>query len=612
MKGRKAILMLIALSLFGVPRRAMEQTTSVPTVHGVCAIPPGEMFQVPCPNSGRTVSVEANCDESVVNSEVVRACGLNSSSSSSAAANTQQMMYNAVANEYMQAASELGAALGEKLNQWAQHAKEKQQMEVYREAQEEMARVRAERAREAAWQREMADLNQQLVGPKPPEGGLTFKDMGTNFFGEGGGGRVLHFAALPDSSVGKSFTSPAAQARIARCLSKMAAEPGRSPADAKFLSRQAALALSGQPVQVDTSGCQAATPTPPAPPPPPVQAKAPPLPASAQTEASPAPLSPVQVTFYTRLFEATNRNAVRTVEVAKEISRLEQALVTDEQAIQAKRRLMKAAVATAKQGAGPTAPPTAASATRMAAICNQRAHLTRRQAELAQSVKDEYFALRDLQQSFQTAAANSTYWGDLYGTVHQDDVKVNEALDKLDPLATVLGHAKVPNPEAPGEAVELPLHLNELDTYLHIARVTAQSADAITGFIASGKVHGIDAETTDNLRTLRSLSANFASHLKGLRDVSSTLAGVPACDSSQLVVPMESAAAAPSPSNPLAQAQAALQQAEQAKDNDEKALSGAQSQMKDLRRKLQGAQNCFHQAQSDPAKAGTLMQSCVQ
>lgn len=65
-------------------------------------------------------------------------------------------------------------------------------------------------------------------------------------------------------------------------------------------------------------------------------------------------------------------------------------------------------------------------------------------------------------------------------------------------------------------------------------------------------------------------------------------------------------------SNPLAEAEAALQQAEQAKTNDDQALFRAQNQMNDLSQKLKQSQSCFSQAQSGPTKAGALMQSCGQ
>ena len=181
-------------------------------------------------------------------------------------------------------------------------------------------------------------------------------------------------------------------------------------------------------------------------------------------------------------------------------------------------------------------PATEKNAGQMAAICSERARLRQRQSELAQEVDSEYYAIRTLQQSFQRDAANSTYWGNLYGTVHGDNLRINEGLAKLDPLTKVLKFAKIPDPNVPVEKQELPLGLGELDSYVTIAKDTAKAADAITGFVASGKVHGIDQSTENNLIALRTLSARFARHLRELRQTSASLASQPMCDSTRLVV----------------------------------------------------------------------------
>lgn len=332
-----------------------------------------------------------------------------SCSSSSESASPQMGMYGSVAQAYQQLFSNLGAALRQKLDQEAEQAKEKEQLEQLREAQAEREALEARLRQQQKWQQELAELSAEWAGPKPAENEQPFQDMGTNFFGEGGGGRELSFAPLPDASLAKSFSTAADQLRIANCLMKLAAEPGRSAADAKFLNEQAAAAMSGQPVQVDTSGCQPSAPS-----------------ALAQVQAANAPLTQDQVSLYMKLFDTTNQNEKKTVDLAEQINQLNQAIKKDQDEIQKQQQLV-----------------------------------------------------------------------------------------------------------------------NQL-----------QSAPPVT------------------------------------------------------VAPVGTAP--PQPSNALAEAEAALKQAQEAETNDEKAQADAQNQMNGLNQQLKQAQNCFNQAQSDPAKAGALMQSCAQ
>lgn len=342
---------------------------------------------------------EPDCDIawSGLNAGPNGACKLPPPDSSSAGGSATNAS-NAIANEYLQLDQQMAYQLGLKLHNWLfgnpQQEAKQQALQQRREALAEYQRIQAERAEQRKWRQELAELN--WAGPKTLEDEQPFESSSNNYSGGGRDVRKMN-------SVARSFSNATNQLRIANCLLKMAAAPGRSPSDAKFLSNQAALAMNGQPVQVDTSSCQAYAPPPPPPP-------------------SAATLTHDQATLLSQLVETTNQNAKKSVELAKTISQLDQAIAKDEQAIQAKQ----------------------------------------------------------------------------------------QQLNKL--------QSAPPSP------------------------VAAQGA--------------------------------------------------------------------PAQSNALAEAEAALQQAEQVKNNDDQALSHAQNQMNDLSQKLKQAQTCFSQAQSDPAKAKTLMKSC--
>jgi hypothetical protein len=547
-------------------------------------------YHYTCPN-GRQVTVTPDCDPAKVEAEYNEACGITSSTGSRS---PQANMNSVIANEYMQVASQVGSMLGDAINQWLQKHQMEKQQEEYRQAQMERERIQAEMAQQLKWRQELAELDTQWVGPKPLEGEQPFQDMGSNFFGEYGGSRELAFAPPPSSSVTKSFSTTADQQRIANCLSKLAAQPGRSPEDAKFLSEQAAAAMSGQPVQVDTSGCQTSV----GPPPQPVQAQA-------------TPLSQDQIACYTKLFDTTNRNAQRSVELVKEIDRLERAVAQDQQEIQAKQQLLKSATVAGGDDLKPTATPTSTLPAQMAAICNRRAQDTRRQSELAQEVENEYFAIRDLLPSFQTAATNSEFWGNQYAGVHDSYLKITSACDKLEPLTLILRFMKAPARTLSEGEVKLPFHLNDLDDYVVTAHLAAVSADLLTGLVARAEIRGIDQETVNNLGVLRQLSAKFEVNLKALRQVSADLADLPGCDSTKLVIALNDAPVAgegrtaqPPQSDAVAQAQASLRRAQQAQANDEQALSRAQSEMNDLTLRLKQTQSCPSPAQGEPSKPG--------
>ncbi len=206
--------------------------------------------------------------------------------------------------------------LGQKLGQWIfgnpQQKAEEAELEQQMQARALLERIRSTEARQQQLQNELSSLASQWVGSVPSENEEPFQDTSTNFFGEGGGGRTVYLTPLAGDTVARSVTTQADRLQVANCLSRLAAAPGRSPEDAKYLSQQAADAMDGMPVQVNVSGCQASASLPPPPP--------------------PAPTVD-QVKLYSNLFEATNQDAEKAVALAKKIHQLQQDTAQEDQEI---------------------------------------------------------------------------------------------------------------------------------------------------------------------------------------------------------------------------------------------------------------------------------------
>ncbi|HXX22239.1 MAG TPA: hypothetical protein VEO19_03705 [Terriglobia bacterium] len=550
---------------------------------------------------------------------------------------SQTNINNMIANEYMQLGSQMGSMLGDAINQWLQKHQMEKQQEEYRQAQMELERIQAEMARQQKWQQELAELDAQWVGPKPLAGEQPFQDMGSNFFGEYGGNRELAFAPPPSSSVTKSFSTAADQLRIANCLSKLAAQPGRSPEDAKFLSEQAAAAMSGQPVQVDTSGCQASA--------------APSQPAQAQT-----PLSQDQIACYTKLFETTNRNAERSVELAKELDGLERAVAQDQQVVQREQTFLSQLKLAAGGGplpaeAGVQAPgqpyvPPCTAATRLEltrlikGLPAQEEAIRRTESLLNESNAETQAALAEEQHVIVEGTLNAIKDAATDAVTESSALRAGLAAMKnagMGPPAEIHRWLELMDQiKSSGEALESLSSAAEaghkfggvikqlhamLDLLAKANQLFVDSglAEEIGGEMASGfgpvgtysfKFANllIDATYADGLASISSETAAEArDHLDVMkaeyREIQQKIAGLQArCEQAQ--AQSASGGAPQPPSNRLEEAQSALQRAQQAQANDEQALSRAQSEMNDLSLKLKQAESCPSPAQGEPSKPG--------
>ena len=556
---------------------------------------------------------------------------------STSGGNSQANINNMIAKEYMQLGMQLGSMLGDAINQWLQKHQMEKQQEEYRQKQMELERIQAEMAQQRKWRQEIAELDAQWVGPKPLEGEQPFQDTGSNFFGEYGGSRQIAFAPPPSSSVTKSFSTASDQLGIASCLSKLAAQPGRSPEDAKFLSEQAAAAMSGQPVRVDTSGCQAS-------------AALPSQPAQAQT-----PLSQDQIACYTKLFETTNRNTERSLELAREIDRLQRSVEEDQQEVQQKRLLLNklklaagggpsGAEATVQAPGEPYVPPCNA-ATRlelarlMKGLPVQEEAIRRTESLLIESnaetqaalAEEQHVIAEDTLNAIKDAATDAVTESSglrarltAMKNAGMSPAEIHRWLELMDQIQSS-GEAL----EALSSAAEAGYKFGGVIKQLHgmldlLAKanqlfVDSGLAEEIGGEIASGFGPAgtysfefanllIDATYADGLARISSETAAEArEHLEVMkaeyREIQDKIAGLQArCE--QAPAQSASAPAQRPRSNALEEAQSALQQAQQAQANDEQALSRTQSEMKDLSLKLKQTQNCPSVAQGEPSNLG--------
>ena len=223
---------------------------------------------------------------------------------------TSNPAFNPAFNAVSQGASELGYDLGTAIGNWLFGSGQKNNQtpnDQQRQIQLLQQEAAQQQARLQKWQQDIQQLSTEMKGPALPEGELQFKDQSTNFFGEGGGGRELQFKTVDVTSAGTAISSPLSQLSIASCISKMAAEPGRSPEDASYLSQQAAAAMQGGPVQVDTSGCKAA----------------------ANTTAVTKPPTQDQIALYTKLLELNNQAAEQAIQLQKKMQKLQAAKQKD-------------------------------------------------------------------------------------------------------------------------------------------------------------------------------------------------------------------------------------------------------------------------------------------
>lgn len=227
----------------------------------------------------------------------------------------------------------------ENLSNSNQQQAEQQQAQAEQQREEERARIQAALEQQHAFEASMRNMvNNDMKGPAPPEGDMsfkgagvmagqemTFKDDSTNFFGENGGsGRTLQFRTpgAPEPAPKAALS----QLQAANCLSRMAAQPGLSPEDSKYLADQAAEVMQGGTVTVNLSGCagNGGVTSVPAPPPHPVR-----------------PLTHDQITLYTKLLDRVDTEQKQAVSLNQQINKLQQAQNQDAQQVVQQQQLVQ-------------------------------------------------------------------------------------------------------------------------------------------------------------------------------------------------------------------------------------------------------------------------------
>ncbi len=247
-----------------------------------------------------------------------------------------------------------------------QQGASQEQAQEERQRELEAERIQAALARQKEFQNEMrAMVQNDMRGPAPPEGEMTFKganpldgqemtfkDDSTDFFGENGGsGRTMHFR-MPGSPQAAP-TAAMQQLQAANCLSRMAAQPGLSPEDSKYLSDQAAEVMQGGTTTVDLSACAQTSETPPPPPAPHLV----------------RPLTRDQITLYTNLLNQVDNEQKQAVSINQNIHKLEQARNNDAQQVAKQKQViqqLQAAAPTSATIPSPMASPSSTSSDAMA------------------------------------------------------------------------------------------------------------------------------------------------------------------------------------------------------------------------------------------------------
>ena len=268
-------------------------------------------------------SSQAQCEQAAQSERAigynVPPCTCSSTNTSVYSGAASSPAFNPAFNAVSQGASELGYDLGTAIGNWLFGSGQKNNQtpnDQQRQIQLLQQEAAQQQARQQKWQQDIQQLSAEMKGPVPPEGELQFKDQSTNFFSpsvEGGGGRELQFKTVDVTSADTAISSPMSQLSIANCISKMAAEPGRSPEDASYLSQQAAAAMQGDPVQVDTSGCKT----------------------SNTAAAVKQPPTQAQIALYTKLLELNNQAAEQAIQLQKKMQKLQAAKQKDAEQVAA-------------------------------------------------------------------------------------------------------------------------------------------------------------------------------------------------------------------------------------------------------------------------------------